>query len=173
MVPFPVSEGFVPSMQSAEIDVKGSRVFGIKSLSWDEACEGEVEYGNGVEPIGVTIGQYAANVEIEQLYTEYVVLRGKVGGRQEGFNVGFQVTDPIAGLISMVIPACRLASNAGSFTGKAGLTVKYKCQVLKMIEINGLTIVQRAMSSGVGMSVGAVASTGGLLVSAGAAVAIG
>lgn len=172
MVPFPVSQGYVPSMQNAEIDVGGSRVFGVKSISWDEACEGEVEYGNGPEPVGVTVGQYVANVEIEQLYTEFVVLRTKIGGRGNGFNVGFQVTDPIAGVISMVIPACRLASNAGSWSGKAGLTIKYKCQVLKMIEINGLTIIQRA-APGIGLSVGAVVNTGTSLVSAGAAAVLG
>jgi hypothetical protein len=171
MIPFPTGQGFIPSMKNAEIDVGGSRVIGVKSLSWDESCEGEIEYGNGVEPLGVTIGEYAATVEIEQLLSEYMVLRMKIGGREKGFNCGFQVTDPSIGVISITIPSIRLASNAGSWSGKPGTTVKYKGQVMKMIEINGLTIVQRFLSP-VGLSIGAVSQVTTGLASVGAAVSL-
>lgn len=171
MIQFPTGQGFIPSMRGAEIDVGGNRVLGVKSLSWDESCEGEIEYGSGPEPLGVTLGEYVASVEVEQLFSEYTVLRQRIGGRERGFNIGFQVTDPVIGVISVTIPACRLASNAVAPAGKASVTVKYKCQVLRMIEINGMTIIQRG-APGVGLQIGAVANTGSALISSGAAVSL-
>lgn len=170
---FPVTQGFIPSWRSAEIDVSGSRVVGMKSCNWSESCEGDVEFGNGPVPLGVTVGEYKADVEIEQLLSEYAVLLARLGTnyRAKGFNIGVQFNEPGVDLITVEFRSVRLGANAGSWQGNPGATIKWKAQVFEPISINGLSMIQR-QASGASFSIGGgVQALGGGLVSAGAGIA--
>lgn len=171
---FPVTQGFIPSFTSAEIDVGGRRVFGIKRIAWNESCEGEVEYGNGVLPLGETAGQYSADAEVEQLLGEYVELITRLGNgfRSKAFNIGVQFNEVGSNLISVEIKTARILAPAVDATGKAGTVVKYKLRVFEPIRINGLSMIDRFNSgqSG-GFSIGgAVQAVGNVLSSFGAGI---
>lgn len=144
MADYPITTGFAYTLQSAQIDFKGSRILGIQSIKWQETMEGaELVYGASPVPLEETQGIYKATCEFEILWSSYMLLVRKLGDgfMQQRFNIGVQVRDAGRGLSSITIPQCRIIDKGGSLEQSKASVKSIKCSVLGVLEHDGFTSV--------------------------------
>ncbi|MFO0588836.1 MAG: hypothetical protein U0441_14900 [Polyangiaceae bacterium] len=165
---YPQTTGFAYTLASAQIDVGGRRIVGIRKVDWSESMDGsEKIYGASKLPIAETEGLYAAECGFEILHSEFDALIAALGPgyMQVRFNLGAQLMDTGRGLSSLFIPSCRIINSSGTLDDKATYTA-VKCSVLGQITRNGISAIASGaltLGSTIGGSATVVSQVGATL----------
>jgi len=161
LLTYPQTPGFAYTLQSAYIDLAGSRVVGIQSIKWQETMEGaEMVPGASQQFIAETAGTYKATCEFEILWGEFVTLMQKLGRgyMRTRFNIGAQVQEAGLGLSSLFVPNARIIDAGGGLEANKASVKSIKCSVLGVISLDGVTAIDSGLLSGGGNVIGGSAS---------------
>jgi hypothetical protein len=143
---YPLIRGHRFDFSSAEINVDGQLVHGIKALNYSHALEPGELRGNRSPLIGRTRGEYSAEGSIEMYLAEFQVLitllsAGGRGYMETSFNIVAAYNELGGDLITDELIGCRLTNADKSYSeGNDGLSVSCDLHIMEIRE-NGLSAV--------------------------------
>lgn len=138
------------SFATAEIDLAGKKYRGFQSLNWGQDLKKEVVKGHGIIGLGTTIGDYEAKCDFELLYSEWVRFTAALGDGwgYKQFNLGCSYRAPGKPLITVALKNLTVnADDVSNSKGPGATTTKVTIQIYEPIEINGITMVGKALTN--------------------------
>jgi len=159
---YPYTTGFLASHESATFKAAGVPIKGYRSMGWKQELGGEDVYGNGPVPVGRTIGQYKATLDIEQLLSEYTTMVEKLGTYGlTAFNLTVRWREG-SRLSSIEIVDVLIKTEEGtSAQGGGAVVMKYSASVIVPIRVNGKSMIDEAVLRGLPISAGLLRLNGG------------
>lgn len=130
---------------SAEIDAAGKVFLGITTLNYNDELERALEYGTGPIPLGVSVGQYKPNADLEMLKSEWERFKAILpanGFGEFAFNIGATYKESSGTIVDELRTVYINKVEDASQQGPAANKVKLTLTVVEPIRHNGSTLVK-------------------------------